>query len=101
MENCLSSTVAGLSDQQLAALDYEQLFALREGVKREHYDQLDERCSRKIASEQAGPLYWLQNHTKTFDDHAIEKGTPPKMPFPRKSYFVHLMRALIERHRPL
>ena len=101
MENCLSSTVAGLSEQQLAALDYEQLYALREGVKRERFDSEDERCSRKIASEQAGPLYWLQNLTKTFDDHAIEKGTSPKMPFPRKDYFVPLMRALIERNRLL
>jgi hypothetical protein len=95
MGNCLASTVAGLSEGQLAALDYEQLYALREGVRREHFDSEDARCSQKIASEQAGALYWLQNHTKTLDDHAIEKGTPPKMPFPRKSYFVLLMDALM------
>ena len=43
---------------------------------------------------QASPLYWLQNCTKTRDDHWREKGTEPFLPFPKLPYMpwlFHLM----------
>jgi len=97
----LSSRLSEVTLERLEQLDEEELRLLTDSVLMERYDAIDERCSRKIASEQAGPLYWLQNHTKTVDDHALEKGTPPEMPFPRKSYFVPLMDCLLGQRRIL
>jgi hypothetical protein len=36
------------------------------------------------------PLWWLQHHTKTRDDHWREKGTPPFAEFPSKPFFPFL-----------
>jgi hypothetical protein len=37
--------------------------------------EIEDRC-------RTDPLYWLQNHTKTFDEHWQEKGTEPYCRFP-------------------
>lgn len=87
------ATLGGLGDEELASID--QL------LKEECRDRLDDRCSRAALDEKGwartdcGPLYWGQNLTKTFDDHALAKGTPSKAPFPRKSYFQVLMSELL------
>jgi hypothetical protein len=97
----LCSRLSEITPEKLEQLDEEQILALTEVALGERYARIDALCSQKVASDHAGPLYWLQNHTKTLDDHAIQKGTPPKMPFPRKAYFVPLMRALMEELRLL
>jgi hypothetical protein len=85
----------------LGRLSDGELSTLNRLLKEEQYDKLDARCSRAIvdgngfASTDFGPLYWLQNLTKTFDDHALAKGTPAKAPFPRKTYFQPLMGELL------
>src|SRR5574337_193377 len=43
-------------------------------------NKIDARCA-------VDPLYWLQNWTKTTDEHAIEKGVPAEKPFPKFEYF--------------
>jgi hypothetical protein len=97
----LCSRLSEVTLEKLEQLDEEELRLLADAVEAERYAAIDERCSRKIASEKAGPLYWLQNHTKTVDDHALEKGTPPEMPFPKKSYFLPLMDCLLKERRIL
>jgi len=97
----LCSRLSEVALERLEQLDEEELRALTDAVLVERYDAIDARCSQKVASEQAGPLYWLQNHTKTVDDHALEKGTPAQMPFPQKSYFVPLMDCLLNKRRIL
>jgi hypothetical protein len=63
-------------------------------------DELDRQCalatfkeaSGTLVSDQTvGCLYWLQNLTLTEDDHWLAKGTPPKAPFPKKSYFRYVL----------
>lgn len=97
----LCSRLSEVTLEKLEQLNEEELRLLAGAVQAERYAAIDERCSRKIASEQAGPLYWLQNHTRTVDDHALDKGTPPEMPFPKKSYFVPLMACLLKERRIL
>jgi hypothetical protein len=46
--------------------------------------RIDEQCK-------SDPLYWLQNHTATEDEHWLKKGTPPVAPFPKKEYLRVLM----------
>jgi hypothetical protein len=53
--------------------------------------------ARKLADEvdidrecAADPLYWLQNHTQTFDEHWQDKGAQPYARFPNKPYFPFL-----------
>ena len=46
-----------------------------------------------------GPLYWMQNHTKTHDEHWLEKGTKPDSPFPDKPYFPWLVWHLMNDRR--
>ena len=101
MAASLCSRLNEIALDRLEQLDEQELRVLTDAVLAERYEAIDQRCSQKIASEQAGPLYWLQNHTKTVDDHALEKGTLPQMPFPRKSYFVPLMDALLKSRRLL
>ena len=47
----------------------------------------DERCRRN-------PLYWAQNWTKTENPHYLQQGLEFCAPFPPKSYFIPLFRAL-------
>jgi hypothetical protein len=85
--------LARLPDQDLADLD--------RLLKEERYDKLDARCGRAEldpkgwAKTTCGPMFWLQHLTRTIDDHAAAKGTPAKMPFPAKSYFLPLMAELL------
>jgi hypothetical protein len=43
-------------------------------------------CSQRVASWDAGPLFWLTQYTKTEDSHALSKGTEFLSPFPRLEY---------------
>jgi hypothetical protein len=101
MTSSLFSEILELSPEQLGRLNDDELFLLREAAKQERYDKLDARCSLAIvdekgwASTDCGPMYWLQNLTRTIDDHAMAKGTPAKAGFPRKSYFQVLMGELL------
>lgn len=54
-----------------------------------------EKCSRRTASFEAGPLLWLTQHTMTEDQHWLSKGTEPVSPFPAWSYFVPAMKAML------
>ena len=47
----------------------------------------------------AGYLLWLTQYTKTEDTHWASKGTEPIAPFPRKDYFVPVLKYLLERPR--
>jgi hypothetical protein len=101
MKSSLSNRILELTPEQLGRLNEEEIFTLREAAKQERYDKLDARCSLAAVDEHgwartdAGPLFWGQNLTKTFDDHALAKGTPSKAPFPRKTYFQPLMGELL------
>lgn len=101
MKSSLSNEILELTPEQLGRLNEEEIFTLREAAKQERYDKLDARCSlaaldeRGWARTDSGPLFWGQNLTKTFDDHALAKGTPSKAPFPRKSYFRPLIGELL------
>jgi hypothetical protein len=85
----------------VSALGDEDIHLLGRLMKEKVYDRKDAICSvagideNGWADESCGPLYWLQNLTKTIDDHAVAKGTPAKAPFPRKSYFLPLMGQLL------
>jgi hypothetical protein len=48
---------------------------------------INEACRRN-------PLYWLQNHTKTRDDHYKDKGTEPYARWPDKPLFPRLFELL-------
>jgi hypothetical protein len=96
------SNLSGITPEQLACLSDDDLATLKLLLAEERYDQLDKRCAvaevdeKGWASERNGPLYWLQNLTKTIDDHALAKGTANKAPFPRKSYFRPLLGELLK-----
>jgi hypothetical protein len=98
----LFSKLRKLTLHDLSRLGDEELFTLDRLLKEKLYDHKDSLCSlaevdeKGWASEKAGPLYWLQNLTKTIDDHAIAKGTPNKAPFPRKSYFRPILGELLK-----
>lgn len=101
MKSCLSNRLETLTADELARLDDEELATLDNLLKEERYDKLDARCSRAVLDEMGwartdcGPIYWLQNLTKTIDDHALAKGTLAKASFPRRSYFLPLMGKLL------
>src|SRR5215472_1037871 len=97
----LSNRLGRLGADDLSRLPDDDVFALDSLLKERLYEAQDARCSlarideNGWASESCGPLYWLQNLTKTIDDHAVAKGTPAKAPFPRKSYFRPLIGELL------
>ena len=80
---------------------------LAQALEAEWHNELDARCA-EIKVEQHGPnlvadpssgcLFWLQNLTLTEDEHWLAKRTAPKAPFPRKTYFNHVLGAM---QRPL
>ena len=102
MKSQLSTRLQELTAEELALLPDDELQALDRLLKENIYDHRDSLCSlvaldeKGWASGKSGPLYWLQNLTKTIDDHAIAKGTPGKAPFPRKSYLRPLMGELLK-----
>jgi hypothetical protein len=98
----LSTRLQKLTAEELSLLPDDELLTLDRLLKENIYDHKDSLCSlaeldeNGWAKESNGPLYWLQNLTKTIDDHAIAKGTPNKAPFPRKSYFRPLIGELLK-----
>lgn len=65
------------------------------------YTLKDAKCAERIASFDAGPLYFLTRLTATENPQHEAQGLPYKSPFPRKSYFVPLMNVFLERHPTL
>src|SRR5580692_6566075 len=53
---------------------------------------INEACRRN-------PLYWLQNHTKTRDDHFMDKGTTPYARWPEKPFWPWLFGLLRSERR--
>ena len=101
MTSSLSSEILELTPAQLGRLNEDELFLLREAAKQERYDKLDVRCSQRLASKNCGPLYWLQNLTKTVDDQASQTGLEAYRRFPNKTYFLALFHALLNEKRLL
>jgi hypothetical protein len=100
----LLSELAALSPEQLRRLDAEDLAEAEYLVTEHANNRIDELCGRVGIMEEkgilsarsdSGCLYWLQNWTRTIDDHAMSKGTPVKMPFPPKSFFRPLLGELL------
>ena len=124
----LSSRLRKLSREELLALDPAELAEIARLLTAAKFDKLDERCGKLdlaadgAASEESGPLFWLQNHTLTTDDHwskkrlcvacgkelllqtesqcgkcgcSTFKPAPPKAPLPRKSYLRYVFGALL------
>jgi hypothetical protein len=61
---------------------------------------MEEREGREIEKKCArDPLYWLQHHTKTRDDHWREKGTEPYARFPDWPYFPRLFELMRSERR--
>src|SRR5213082_648273 len=46
-----------------------------------------------------GALYWVREHTETFDEHHLSAGVEPYRKFPRKDYFTALFRAFDRERR--
>ena len=65
---------------EVRALARQRLWENREEAKCVHGD-----------GQVPGPLYWMQNHTRTYDKHYLEKGTAPYASFPRLAYFPWLV----------
>jgi len=71
-------------------------------IKNQEMEELRRRAkARKLAGEieedwksRDDPLYWLQHHTMTRDDHWKDKGTQPHARFPDKPYFPYLFHLL-------
>lgn len=99
--NALITGLRKLTATELARLDDRQLAKIDWLLREAKYDHLDSLCSLAEVSEagqardKSGPLLWLQNYTMSVDDHALAKGTPPRAPFPRKTYFTWLFGALL------
>ncbi len=57
--------------------------------------------NRKLidAACKADGLHWAQNYTATIDEHAMDKGTDPTMPFPQLEYFQWLWVAMVKSRR--
>src|SRR5437868_5274791 len=56
-------------------------------------------CRQAVAAFERGPLLWLSEHTKTENPKWQEQGVGFREPFPRKSYFVPVMDALLSERR--
>lgn len=99
--NSLLSSLAGVTDAEFLQLINKVSPDTRRRLLDAAHTRKDTICGlaevdeRGWASESSGPLYWLQNLTRTIDDHALAKGTPSRAPFPRKGYFRPLMGKLL------
>jgi hypothetical protein len=90
-----------LGPRELALLNEDELVDVQLVLTEAERDRVDTLCAQtKItpagASEHCGCLYWLQNFTRTVDDHALSKGTAVEASFPEKSYFRPLLRAMLQ-----
>ena len=56
---------ATLTPEQLASIDPEELKEIDAFLRRATHDSLEAKCSQRVASFDAGPLYWLTNLTQT------------------------------------
>jgi hypothetical protein len=90
----LASQVKKLSREELLALSAQELAEIEWTLE-------DARCAEPVASFEAGPLYWLTRLTATENPQHEAQGLPFKNPFPRRSYFVPLFAAFLERHKAL
>lgn len=53
------------------------------------------RMMQSVASFDAGPLYWLTKFTRTEDEHWFEKNSQFISPFPKKDYFLPVMKHML------
>lgn len=73
----------------LPKLSRSDLIKLEAALERKKQDDIVERISLRIVRksgglDDAGPMYFLRNFTKTENYHADKQGLQPKMPFPYK-----------------
>jgi hypothetical protein len=68
----------------------------RRNPQQEESDKIWDLCGQHVASFEAGPLLWLTKYTRTEDTHWLKKQTPPVAPFPKKEYFLHLIRLMFD-----
>jgi hypothetical protein len=67
-------------------------------LKRSRKNEIIKR--KKIdAACRADGLYWAQHYSATADEHALDKGTSPTMPFPKLEYFDYLWAAMVQSRR--
>ncbi len=100
LDEILSRT-ATLTPEQLASIDPEELREIDAFLRRATNDSLEAKCSERVASFDAGPLYWLTNLTQTENPQYEAQGLPFKASFPKKSYFVPLFGAFLARYPTL
>jgi hypothetical protein len=60
------------------------------------YTLRDALCAERVASFDAGPLYFLTRLTQTENPQHEKQGVSFKAPFPRKSYFVPLFQEFLQ-----
>jgi hypothetical protein len=65
-------------------MNREELIAKVKARQELEYRKIDDRCK-------ADPMYWLRNHTNTYDPKAMALGVDPVRPFPDWGYFDCLM----------
>ena len=105
--SALTSRLRKLDREQLLRLPHDQLAQIDYLLRDAEHDRIDARCADLAAEpikactgfrarEDAGCLWWLQNHTRTHDEHWMAKGTPQRAPFPRKSYFPYVVGAFLQ-----
>jgi len=94
--------VRALNRQQLLALDADDRAQIDSFLSYHRYSGEEKKCAERVASFDAGPLYWLTQFTQTENPQAEDQGLEFRAPFPRKSYFVPLFAEfLIRQNRVL
>jgi hypothetical protein len=88
----------------LPSLNEQEKRDLAEALEAKEHAELDVRCGKIklepvghdgfMSDPSVGCLFWLQNLTMSNDEHWLSKGTAPKAPFPRKSYFNYALGAM-------
>src|SRR5437870_11550317 len=87
---------------RLQQLSREELLELApEDLAQIEYTLKDGKCSERVASFDAGPLYWLTNLTRTENPQHEAQGLPFKAPFPKKSYLAVLFNEFLARYSRL
>lgn len=79
---------------QHLAIDEQEEFALL--LETQVNESAWKKMGQRKSSWKTGPLLWLTQYTMTEDNHWLAKGTEFKAPFPRKQYFLEVMKLLLE-----
>lgn len=70
----------------VAQLDEEEQGELYALIEQDEQDDIVRRCSERVVSHSAGPMYFLRQLTKTTNFHWEKQNLPPKAPFPYRPY---------------